>query len=132
VGLAAYHTRSSAAPGWAAADAIDLVVEELVDRYGAFPDEVTTLVKVARLRRRASRAGLSDVVAMGSNLRIAPARFEDSMKVRLQRLYPKAKLVGGGEALVVPMPVDADLIEWVGQLFTAMFPEPVKAEPAGV
>ena len=64
---------------------------------------------------------------MGSNLRIAPARFEDSMKVRLQRLYSKAKLVGGGEALVVPMPVDSDLLEWVGLLFTAMFPEPVKA-----
>ena len=126
--LEAYQKLSSAATVSAADDAIDLVVEELVDRYGAFPDEVTTLVKVARLRRRAARAGLSDVVAMGSNLRIAPARFEDSMKVRLQRLYPKAKLVGGGEALVVPMPVDSDLIEWVGQLFTAMFPEPVKAE----
>jgi len=126
--LEAYQKLSSAATASAADDAIDLVVEELVDRYGAFPDEVTTLVKVARLRRRAARAGLSDVVAMGSNLRIAPARLEDSMKVRLQRLYPKAKLVGGGEALVVPMPVDSDLIEWVGQLFTAMFPEPVKAE----
>lgn len=130
--LEAYQKLSSAATASAADDAIDLVVEELVDRYGAFPDEVTTLVKVARLRRRAARAGLSDVVAMGSNLRIAPARFEDSMKVRLQRLYPKAKLVGGGEALVVPMPVDSDLIEWVGQLFTAMFPEPVKAEAVGV
>nr|WP_239528653.1 transcription-repair coupling factor [Microbacterium esteraromaticum] len=130
--LEAYQKLSSAATASAADDAIDLVVEELVDRYGAFPDEVTTLVKVARLRRRAARAGLSDVVAMGSNLRIAPARFEDSMKVRLQRLYPKAKLVGGGEALVVPMPVDSDLIEWVGQLFTAMFPEPVKAEAVDV
>ena len=130
--LEAYQKLSSAATASAADDAIDLVVEELVDRYGAFPDEVTTLVKVARLRRRAARAGLSDVVAMGSNLRIAPARFEDSMKVRLQRLYPKAKLVGGGEALVVPMPVDSDLIEWVGQLFTAMFPEPAKVEAVGV
>ncbi|UNK69926.1 transcription-repair coupling factor [Microbacterium sp. H1-D42] len=125
--LEAYQKLSAATGLGVADDAIDLVVEELVDRYGAFPDEVTTLVKVARLRRRAARAGLSDVVAMGSNLRVAPARFEDSMKVRLQRLYPKAKLVGGGEALVVPMPVDADLIEWVGNLFTAMFPEPVKA-----
>lgn len=130
--LEAYQKLSSAATVSAADDAIDLVVEELVDRYGAFPDEVTTLVKVARLRRRAARAGLSDVVAMGSNLRIAPARFEDSMKVRLQRLYPKAKLVGGGDALVVPMPTDSDLIEWVGNLFTAMFPEPAKAEPAVV
>ncbi|BDZ38974.1 transcription-repair-coupling factor [Microbacterium suwonense] len=93
--LEAYQKLSSAATVAAAEDAIDLVAEELVDRYGALPDEVQTLVTVARLRRRAARAGLTDVVAMGSNLRIAPARFEDSMKVRLQRLYPKAKLLGG-------------------------------------
>ncbi|MFD5224830.1 transcription-repair coupling factor [Microbacterium sp. NPDC058342] len=125
--LEAYQKLSAAAAATAAEDAIDLVAEELADRYGALPDEVGTLVAVARLRRRAARAGLTDVVAMGSNLRVAPARFEDSMKVRLQRLYPKAKLVGGGEALVLPLPVDADLLEWVGNLFTAMFPEPVKA-----
>jgi transcription-repair coupling factor (superfamily II helicase) len=78
---------------------------------------------------------------MGSNLRIAPARLEDSIKVRLQRLYPKAKLVGGGEALVVPMPTvpaavgvgleplqAAELLDWVDQLFTAIFPEPAKVE----
>ncbi|MEJ1087189.1 transcription-repair coupling factor [Microbacterium sp. Mu-80] len=135
--LEAYQKLSAAAGAGAADDAIDLVVEELIDRYGAFPDEVTTLVQVARLRRRAAKAGLSDVVAMGTNLRIAPARFEDSMKVRLQRLYPKAKLVGGGEALVVPMPTPdgavargTEIIEWVAALFTAMFPEPV-AVPAG-
>lgn len=128
--LEAYQKLSSAATATAADDAIDLVAEELIDRYGALPDEVETLVRVAGLRRRAARAGLTDVVAMGTNLRIAPARFEDSMKVRLQRLYPKAKLVGGGEALVVPMPAPdgPDLIEWVGQLFTALFPEPVKVE----
>lgn len=127
--LEAYQKLSAAAGAGAAEDAIDLVAEELIDRYGALPEEVETLVTVARLRRRAARAGLTDVVAMGSNLRIAPARFEDSMKVRLARLYPKAKLVGGGEALVVPMPLDAELIEWVGNLFTAMFPEPAKAAP---
>ncbi|MGQ7310691.1 transcription-repair coupling factor [Microbacterium arabinogalactanolyticum] len=127
--LEAYQKLSAAAGAGAAEDAIDLVAEELIDRYGALPEEVETLVTVARLRRRAARAGLTDVVAMGSNLRIAPARFEDSMKVRLARLYPKAKLVGGGEALVVPMPLDVELIEWVGNLFTAMFPEPAKAAP---
>ncbi|MDQ0613535.1 transcription-repair coupling factor (superfamily II helicase) [Microbacterium sp. W4I4] len=125
--LEAYQKLSSAATATAPDDAIDLVSEELIDRYGAFPDEVQTLFAVARLRRRAARAGLTDVVAMGSNLRVAPAHLEDSMKVRLQRLYPKAKLVGGGEAAVLPMPVDTDILEWVGNLFTAMFPEPVKA-----
>ncbi len=128
--LEAYQKLATASTATAAEDAIDLVVEELVDRYGVLPDEAMGLITIARLRRRAARAGLTDVVAMGSNLRIAPARFEDSMKVRLQRLYPKAKLVSGGEALVVPMPGPdgPDLIEWVSQLFTALFPEPVKVD----
>ena len=85
-------------------DAIDLVVEELADRYGEPPAEVDGLVRVARLRRRAARSGLSDVVAMGRNLRIAPAQLPESRRVRLARLYPKAKLLAGGEAMVVPLP----------------------------
>ncbi|MBO9626162.1 MAG: transcription-repair coupling factor [Microbacterium sp.] len=139
--LEAYQKLSAASAATAKDEAIDLVIEELTDRYGAPPEEVEGLIAIARLRRRAARVGLTDVVAMGSNLRIAPARLEDSIKVRMQRLYPKAKLVGGGEALVVPMPTVAaavgvgleplpgrELLEWVGQLFTALFPEPVKAE----
>ena len=135
--LEAYQKLSSAATATAADDAIDHVVEELTDRYGVPPAEVAGLVAIARLRRRAARAGLTDVVAMGSNLRVAPARFEDSMKVRLQRLYPQAKLIGGGEALVVPMP-GADradpvewpefLLNWAGQLLTALFPASAPAE----
>ncbi|MFK3834486.1 transcription-repair coupling factor [Microbacterium sp. NPDC087868] len=141
--LEAYQKLSAASIATAKDDAIDLVIDELTDRYGTPPAEVEGLIAIARLRRRAARAGLADVVVMGSNLRIAPARLEDSIKVRLQRLYPKAKLVSGGEALVVPMPMvpaavgvgleplpDAELLEWVGQLFTAIFPEPVKAETA--
>jgi transcription-repair coupling factor (superfamily II helicase) len=71
---------------------------------------------------------------MGPNLRIAPAVLPDSMRVRLQRLYPKAKLISSGDALVVPLPNaggepmrDADLIAWVGQLLDALWPEPKDA-----
>jgi len=136
--LEAYQKLSAASAATAKDDAIDLVIDELTDRYGTPPAEVEGLIAVARLRRRAARAGLTDVVVMGSNLRIAPARLEDSIQMRLRRLYPQAKLVSGGEALVVPMPTvpaavgvgleplqDAELLNWVGQLFTAIFPEPV-------
>ena len=73
---------------------------------------------------------------MGPNLRIAPANLPDSMRVRLQRLYPTAKVLSGGEALVIPMPragdervSDADLIEWVRQLLDQLFPQ--SAAPTG-
>jgi transcription-repair coupling factor (superfamily II helicase) len=133
--LEAYQKLSAAASATAKDDALDLVVDELGDRYGDLPPEVEGLLAVARLRRRAAQAALSDVVAMGPNLRIAPANLPDSMRVRLQRLYPSAKLLAGGDALVVPMPRvggepvgDADLIAWVAQLIDQLWPAP-KPEP---
>ena len=54
--------------------------------------------------------------------------------MRLQRLHPKAKLLQGGEALVVPLPTagaervaDADLIAWVSQLLDQLWPLPQAA-----
>ena len=78
------------------------------------------LVAVSRLRRLAQLAGLSDVVAMGSKLRIAPANLPDSLQVRLERMYPGAKHFAQNDVILVPFPTpggelpdDADLIEWV-------------------
>ncbi|MFT4213665.1 MAG: transcription-repair coupling factor, partial [Microbacterium sp.] len=71
--LEAYQKLSAAASVTAAPDAIDLVADELRDRYGAAPPEVEGLFTIARLRRRAARSQLTDVVAMGPNLRVAPA-----------------------------------------------------------
>jgi len=135
--LEAYQKLSAAASATAKDDAIDLVIEELTDRYGQPPAEVEGLVAVARLRRRAARSSLADVVAMGPNLRVAPAHLPDSLRVRMQRLYPKAKLVASGEALVVPLPTaggeplgDAELIAWTSQLLDALFPVPEPAPAA--
>ncbi len=129
--LEAYQKLSAAASAAAKDEGIDLVIDELTDRYGEPPAEVTGLIAMARLRRRAARTGLADVVAMGPNLRLAPANLPDSMRVRLQRLYPNAKVLAGGEALVVPMPrpggeslADADLIAWVDTLLGQLWPEP--------
>ncbi|WP_394279628.1 transcription-repair coupling factor [Microbacterium sp.] len=135
--LEAYQKLSAAAAVTAAPDAIDLVLEELRDRYGAPPAEVEGLIAIARLRRRAAASGLSDVVAMGPNLRIAPAHLADSIRVRLQRLHPKSKVVAGGEAMIVPLPTaageplaDVDLIAWTGQLLDQIFPLPEPAADA--
>jgi transcription-repair coupling factor (superfamily II helicase) len=135
--LEAYQKLSAAASVSAKDDALDLVIEELRDRYGDPPADVDGLLAVARLRRRAAQAGLTDVVAMGPNLRIAPANLPDSMRIRLQRLYPSAKLLAGGDALVVPLPKaggepveDADLIAWARQLIDQLWPAPRPAEVA--
>ncbi|TYL50245.1 transcription-repair coupling factor [Agromyces mariniharenae] len=132
--LEAYQ-KLSAASGPAAKEAqIDAVLDELVDRYGAPPEAVKHLVAISRLRRTAQLAGLSDVIATGSKLRIAPAKIPDSRRVRLERLYPGAKHFAQNDVILVPFPMpggelpeDAELIEWVSKLVTAIFPAP---EPA--
>lgn len=128
--LEAYQKLSTASAPASGEDSIDSVVEELTDRYGELPDQVTNLVAISRLRRIAQKAGLSDVVAMGGNLRIAPAELPDSLQVRLQRLYPGARLFAQAKAISVPLfagisdpeHTDAELIAWVTALLAAIFP----------
>jgi transcription-repair coupling factor (superfamily II helicase) len=126
--LEAYQKLSTASAPSGPDDAIDNVADELADRYGEPPVQVQNLVAVSRLRRRAQKAGLSDVVAMGGNLRVAPADLPDSVQVRLQRMYPGARLFAQQKAISVPMPAevsDAELIEWVAGLLDAVFPASV-------
>ncbi|MBM7026391.1 TRCF domain-containing protein, partial [Clavibacter zhangzhiyongii] len=138
--LEAYQKLSTAASPTATDDQIDRVIEELSDRYGEPPVEVDNLVRVSRLRRVAQRAGLSEVVAMGPNLRIAPADLADSKQVRLQRMYPGSRLFAQTNAVTVPLPKrdgeplpDAELVDWVRQLLDAVFtvePAPAAKESA--
>ena len=86
-------------------------------------DDVLGLVHVASTHRWDGLQVAPDVV------RELPSRLRESQTLRLQRLYPKAKLMSGGEAVVVPLPTaggervaDADLIAWVGQLLDQLWP----------
>ena len=132
--LEAYQKLSAASSPTASKDQIDLVLEELTDRYGEPPEPVHNLVLVSRLRWLAQQAGLGEVVAMGSNLRVSPANLADSLQVRLQRMYPGSRYVTQSGALTVPLPRvngeplgDAALIAWAGTLLDALFPRPVAA-----
>jgi transcription-repair coupling factor (superfamily II helicase) len=56
----------------------------------------------------------------------------DSIQIRLQRMYQGARYFAQAKALSVPMPringeplEDSDLIDWVAQLLSAIFPAPV-------
>ena len=121
--LEAYQKLSTAAAPASSDEAIDAVAEELVDRYGDLPESVQNLVAISRLRRQAIAAGLSDVVAVGGNLRIAPSELPDSKQLRLKRMYPGAREFAQAKALSIPLPqgTDAELIAWVGGVLTALF-----------
>jgi transcription-repair coupling factor (superfamily II helicase) len=132
--LEAYQKLSTASSPAASAAQLDQVLDELTDRYGEPPAQVLSLIAVSRLRRMAQKAGLSEVVSAGGNLRVASAELADSVQVRLQRMYPGARYFAQTKAVAIPMKkelADAELIEWVSGLLVAIFgAEVVQAETA--
>jgi transcription-repair coupling factor (superfamily II helicase) len=116
------------------------VRDELADRYGPPPEPVANLLDVARLRARARRAGLTDIVQQGTFIRFSPVELPDSRQVRVERLYPKTVLKPAMRNMLVPVPRagsgrrpgqpappgapllrDTELLTWCGQLIEAVF-----------
>ncbi|MCU1543717.1 MAG: transcription-repair coupling factor, partial [Microbacteriaceae bacterium] len=135
--LEAYQKLSTASAPASTPEQIDSVLEELADRYGEPPEQVTNLIAVSRLRRMAVKAGLSEVVAMGGNLRIAGVALADSIQIRLQRMYPGSKYFAATASVALPMPrvngeplADADLIAWTSDLLVAIFGAELAESPA--
>ncbi|RZS59599.1 transcription-repair coupling factor [Microcella putealis] len=132
--LEAYQKLSTAAAPASDDQALEQVRDELADRYGELPAPVLALLRVSRLRRIAQKAGLSDVVVMGSNLRLAGRDLLDSKQLRLQRMYPGSKWWGQTRTAQVPLPKDAsddDLITWVGSVLENLYDVSVEVEVEG-
>ncbi|MFM6975134.1 MAG: TRCF domain-containing protein, partial [Agromyces sp.] len=132
--LEAYQKLSAASAPAARDEAIALVRDELLDRYGAPPPSVHNLFAIAALRRHAAKVGLAEVAAVGPKLRVSPARLPDSKRVRLERLYPGAKYLSASDTVLIPLPEgleDEQMIAWARQLLEQMWPVPL-SEPAAV
>jgi transcription-repair coupling factor (superfamily II helicase) len=121
----------------AAADdaAIDAVVEELNDRYGALPEPAQRLLAVARLRLVCRGAGITEVSApSAATVRLAPITLLDSAQVRLKRMYPSANYRATTSTVQVPIPRaggmgaprlrDVELVQMVANLVTALQGKP--------
>ena len=131
--LEAYQKLSTATAPASDDAALDAVLDELADRYGDPPASVLTLLQVSRLRRQAQKLGLSDVVVMGTNLRLVGLDLPDSRQLRLQRMYPGSKWFGQQRVATVPLPKDAaddDLVAWVGQVLTNLYASESAAAPS--
>ena len=126
--LEAYQKLSAASGPASAPEQLDLVFEELADRYGPPPPQVENLIAVSRLRRSAQKAGLSEVVTAAGRLRIVGGELLDSIQVRLQRMYPGSRYVAQTRTVMLPLPEladDAALIEWTATLLAAIYPPPL-------
>ena len=100
--------------------AVDDVAVEWQDRYGPPPEAALQLLDVAKLRVEALRVGISEVVQLRHEVRLAPVDLTTSQEVRLQRLAPRAVLRPADRALFVPAPVP--LVTGLVSFLTAMWP----------
>ena len=111
---------------------LQLAVEEMEDRYGPIPEEVSRLLAVARLRHQLRAAGLTDVAVQGTRIKIHPVDLKDSQQVRLKRLFPSATYRAAAKAIQVSFPKagrnvtdpllrDVDLLQWVSDFIAKMF-----------
>lgn len=101
--------------------------EELVDRYGAPPPPVETLLEVARLRTVARAAGITDIALQGQMVRFAPVEdLRESQQLRLTRVYRGTIIKPALRQILVPVPKtapvggkplrDKEILDWAGQL----------------
>ncbi|MFT4288449.1 transcription-repair coupling factor [Nocardioides sp.] len=95
---------------------VDAIAEEMTDRYGDLPQEVTSLLLVARFRARARAAGVAEVTIAGKNVRFAPVSLPESRQVRLQRIYPKSLVKSTVDTILVPRPVSGRPLDGVALL----------------
>ena len=106
---------------------LDRIREELVDRYGAPPLPVQTLLEVARLRTVARAAGIADIGLQGQMVRFGPVEdLRESQQLRLTRVYKGTIIKPALRQILVPVPKtapvggkplrDKDILDWAAQL----------------
>jgi transcription-repair coupling factor (superfamily II helicase) len=116
-------------------DDVQMLREELLDRYGEPPEAVRSLLEVALLRARARRAGLNDITIQGKYVRFAPVDLPESATVRLNRLYPRSLVKTPISTILVPRPSTAPvggqpirgeaLLTWVREVIDTVVDRPV-------
>jgi transcription-repair coupling factor (superfamily II helicase) len=109
-----------------AAEDVDLLREEMRDRYGEPPAPVERLLEVARFRARCRQARVTEVTVQGKYIRFAPVELPESRVVRLNRIHPGSLVKAGVRTMLVPRPQpatfgaqplrDDELLAWAGRV----------------
>ncbi|CAN5904574.1 transcription-repair coupling factor [soil metagenome] len=116
--LQAYRRIAAIRDGAGARD----VTDELVDRYGALPEQAARLITIAALRAAARRWGISEIsVTPRRTVRVQPVHLSESQQVRLRRDRPRALWNEAVGALELPMPAGSvDLVGWTARELKAV------------
>ena len=104
---------------------IDLLGVEWADRFGPLPDGTLALLRLAKLRARAIRANVKEVIVAGlgrsslvaPSVRLAPVELKASLQMRMNRVFPKGIYKGADKALVIPIAKGSDPMQAVERVF---------------
>jgi transcription-repair coupling factor (superfamily II helicase) len=132
--LEAYHKLSAASNASNTRADLDVILDELQDRYGLAPQSVINLIDVTELRQQANRLGVKDAMMLGTHARLSPVELQETEQVRLSHQYPGLKYLQSAKLLTVPLPKDSagetlrdkEMIQWAWILLAQVF---TKKEP---
>ena len=96
-------------------EALDQVLTETVDRYGALPPEVETLFSVASLRVTAASLGVEEIATFREQVRIRPLALDDALLSDLGERVPRASYHDAKQTLnLVPERLfGVELVRWI-------------------
>jgi transcription-repair coupling factor (superfamily II helicase) len=106
--LEAYHKLSAASGEKGTRAQLDLIFQELEDRYGKAPQEVINLIDVTEFRQICNRLGLKDVSLMGNAAKFSPVSLTEAKQVQLSLKYPGLKYLHSAKLLSIPLPKDSE------------------------
>ena len=105
---------------------LEALREELTDRYGKPPEQFDALFDVARIKFKARKMGVSEIIAQSNRVRIGRIDPAESVRMRMSRIYRGFQYRPVTHQLIVPAPFAGSLgakpmtgdqiVLWVNQL----------------
>ena len=83
-----------------------LLSEELADRFGPLPQELSNLIELQQARVKLGQAGAGVVTIRGERMAVTPLEFSDDQQRSLSSELPQAKYEPGRSQLSLPLPAE--------------------------
>jgi transcription-repair coupling factor (superfamily II helicase) len=96
-------------------DALAMIRDETLDRFGALPDPVEVLFAIGSLRLTAQRLGVEEIATYRDQVRVRPVTLSDVVEIGLSAVIPGAAFVEATRTLnLKPDRVfGVELVRWV-------------------
>jgi transcription-repair coupling factor (superfamily II helicase) len=104
--LEAYHKLSASSGETKTREDLNVILQELEDRYGKAPQAVLNLIEVTALRQQANRLGIKELTMLGVQTKINPVELSPEQQVKLSHALPGLKYLQTSKTVTMPTPID--------------------------